>query len=170
MFTEYIRYRIDPSQEKAFLGAYETASKSLRDSSHCIGYELASAPRRGRVTFFAFSGIRRGSPPRFPEERAVQAVFCRCAAVHEEHRGDAALRADPSLLVAMTAANPYCHRACSRFTSNVEETAMSLKDPNVTNAKKKKRVAVVLANPAVSTTTNWPVGFWWSEPLTPTSS
>jgi putative intracellular protease/amidase len=40
---------------------------------------------------------------------------------------------------------------------------MSLKDPNVTNAKKKKRVAVVLANPAVSTTTNWPVGFWWSE-------
>ena len=40
---------------------------------------------------------------------------------------------------------------------------MSLKDPNVTNAKKKKRVAIVLANPAVSTTTNWPVGFWWSE-------
>src|SRR3954469_14741876 len=40
---------------------------------------------------------------------------------------------------------------------------MSLKDPNVTNPKLKKRVAVVLANPAVSTTTNWPVGFWWSE-------
>jgi len=40
---------------------------------------------------------------------------------------------------------------------------MSLKDPNVTNAKKKKRVAIVVANPALSTTTNWPVGFWWSE-------
>src|SRR5262245_48908612 len=40
---------------------------------------------------------------------------------------------------------------------------MSLKDPNVTNAKKRKRVAIVLANPAVSTTTGWPVGFWWSE-------
>jgi putative intracellular protease/amidase len=40
---------------------------------------------------------------------------------------------------------------------------MSLKDPNVTNPKRKKRVAIVLANPAVSTTTNWPVGFWWSE-------
>jgi putative intracellular protease/amidase len=40
---------------------------------------------------------------------------------------------------------------------------MSLKDPNVMNAKKRKRVAIVLANPAVSTTTSWPVGFWWSE-------
>ncbi len=40
---------------------------------------------------------------------------------------------------------------------------MSLKDPNVVNPKKKKRVAIVIANPAVSTTTQWPVGFWWSE-------
>ncbi len=28
---------------------------------------------------------------------------------------------------------------------------------------KPKRVAIVIANPAVSTTTGWPVGFWWSE-------
>ena len=40
---------------------------------------------------------------------------------------------------------------------------MSLKDPNVSNPKQRKRVAVVIANPAVSTTTGWPVGFWWSE-------
>jgi putative intracellular protease/amidase len=40
---------------------------------------------------------------------------------------------------------------------------MSLKDPNVVNPKKTKRVAIVLSNPAVSTTTGWPVGFWWSE-------
>jgi putative intracellular protease/amidase len=40
---------------------------------------------------------------------------------------------------------------------------MSLKDPNVANPKKTKRIAVVVANPAVSTTTGWPVGFWWSE-------
>ena len=40
---------------------------------------------------------------------------------------------------------------------------MSLKDPNVVNAKAKKRVAIVVANPAVSTTTGWPVGFWWAE-------
>ncbi len=40
---------------------------------------------------------------------------------------------------------------------------MSLKDPNVTNAKKRKRVAMVLANPGMSSTTGWPVGFWWSE-------
>src|SRR5690348_4337989 len=40
---------------------------------------------------------------------------------------------------------------------------MSLKDPNVVNSKKTKRVAIVISNPAVSTTTGWPVGFWWSE-------
>ncbi len=40
---------------------------------------------------------------------------------------------------------------------------MSVKDPNVVNANRTKRVAIVLSNPAVSTTTGWPVGFWWSE-------
>jgi putative intracellular protease/amidase len=40
---------------------------------------------------------------------------------------------------------------------------MSLKDPNVVNRTSPKRVAIVIANPAVSTTTGWPVGFWWSE-------
>ena len=40
---------------------------------------------------------------------------------------------------------------------------MSLKNPNPVNPKKPKRVAIVIANPAVSTTTGWPVGFWWSE-------
>jgi putative intracellular protease/amidase len=40
---------------------------------------------------------------------------------------------------------------------------MSLKDPNVVNSKTRKRVAIVLSNPAVSSTTGWPVGFWWSE-------
>jgi putative intracellular protease/amidase len=40
---------------------------------------------------------------------------------------------------------------------------MSLQDPNVVNAQSRKRVAIVIANPAVSTTTGWPVGFWWSE-------
>lgn len=40
---------------------------------------------------------------------------------------------------------------------------MSLKDPNPVNRKRPKRVAIVISNPAVSTTTGWPVGFWWSE-------
>lgn len=40
---------------------------------------------------------------------------------------------------------------------------MSLKDPNLSNPKQKKRVAIVLSNPATSATTGWPVGFWWSE-------
>ena len=40
---------------------------------------------------------------------------------------------------------------------------MSLRDPNIVHPSRKKRVAIVIANPAVSTTTGWPVGFWWSE-------
>lgn len=40
---------------------------------------------------------------------------------------------------------------------------MSLRDPNRVDRARPKRVAVVIANPAVSTTTGWPVGFWWSE-------
>ena len=40
---------------------------------------------------------------------------------------------------------------------------MSLKDPNPVNPRKPKRVAIVISNPALSTTTGWPVGFWWSE-------
>jgi putative intracellular protease/amidase len=40
---------------------------------------------------------------------------------------------------------------------------MSLKDPNVVNPRRPKRVAMVISNPAVSTTTGWPCGFWWSE-------
>ena len=40
---------------------------------------------------------------------------------------------------------------------------MSLQDPNVLNPARRKRIALVLANPAVSTVTGWPVGFWWSE-------
>ena len=40
---------------------------------------------------------------------------------------------------------------------------MSVRDPNAVNARNPKRVAIVIANPAVSTTTGWPVGFWWSE-------
>lgn len=34
---------------------------------------------------------------------------------------------------------------------------------NPVNPDRPKRVALVLSNPAVSSTTGWPVGFWWSE-------
>lgn len=40
---------------------------------------------------------------------------------------------------------------------------MSLRNPNTVNKNKPKRVAIVISNSAVSTTTGWPVGFWWSE-------
>jgi len=39
---------------------------------------------------------------------------------------------------------------------------MSLSNPNVFRTQP-RRVAIVIANPATSTTTGWPVGFWWSE-------
>jgi len=34
---------------------------------------------------------------------------------------------------------------------------------NVTNPARKKRVLLIAANPAVSPTTGWPIGFWWAE-------
>ena len=40
---------------------------------------------------------------------------------------------------------------------------MSHKDLNPVNPRRPKRVAIVLSNPALSTTTGWPVGFWWAE-------
>lgn len=40
---------------------------------------------------------------------------------------------------------------------------MSLMDPNPVNPKAPKRVAIVISNPAISTTMGGPVGFWWSE-------
>ncbi|MBL8069350.1 MAG: type 1 glutamine amidotransferase domain-containing protein [Armatimonadetes bacterium] len=40
---------------------------------------------------------------------------------------------------------------------------MSLRDPNAVSKLRPKRIAIVISNPAVSTTTGWPVGFWWSE-------
>lgn len=40
---------------------------------------------------------------------------------------------------------------------------MSHKNLNPVNPAKPKRVAIVIANPSISTTTGWPVGFWWSE-------
>jgi putative intracellular protease/amidase len=39
---------------------------------------------------------------------------------------------------------------------------VSLQDPNVASPKR-KRVAIVIANPRISTTTGWPCGFWWAE-------
>lgn len=34
---------------------------------------------------------------------------------------------------------------------------------NVTQPERPKKLLIVAANPAVSPTTGWPVGFWWSE-------
>jgi putative intracellular protease/amidase len=34
---------------------------------------------------------------------------------------------------------------------------------NVTNTKEHKRVLLIAANPSISKTTGWPIGFWWAE-------
>jgi putative intracellular protease/amidase len=34
---------------------------------------------------------------------------------------------------------------------------------NVTSPERKKKILLVAANPATSTVTQWPVGFWWAE-------
>jgi putative intracellular protease/amidase len=36
-------------------------------------------------------------------------------------------------------------------------------DNNPLRRDRPKRVAIVISNPAISSTTGWPVGFWWSE-------
>jgi len=41
MIVEYIRYTIEAARAEEFVNAYETAAKSLRESSHCLGYELS---------------------------------------------------------------------------------------------------------------------------------
>jgi putative intracellular protease/amidase len=40
---------------------------------------------------------------------------------------------------------------------------VSHKNLNPVNVDNPKRVAIVISNPGVSTTTGWPVGFWWAE-------
>jgi putative intracellular protease/amidase len=40
---------------------------------------------------------------------------------------------------------------------------VSHKNRNPVNPANPKRVAIVIANPATSTTNGWPVGFWWAE-------
>ncbi len=40
---------------------------------------------------------------------------------------------------------------------------MSHSDLNPVNPGRPKRAAIVISNPATSTSTGWPVGFWWSE-------
>ena len=41
MIVEYIRYTVEPARAPDFLSAYEVAAKSLRESPHCLGYELS---------------------------------------------------------------------------------------------------------------------------------
>jgi putative intracellular protease/amidase len=40
---------------------------------------------------------------------------------------------------------------------------VSHKDRSAVNPSRPKRAAIVISNSAVSTTTGWPVGFWWAE-------
>lgn len=46
---------------------------------------------------------------------------------------------------------------------NRERPRVSHNDPNRVDPSRPRRAAIVISNPAVSTTTGWPVGFWWAE-------
>ncbi len=41
MIIEYIRYKINPEQEQAFIAGYTKAQQYLQASSHCLRYELS---------------------------------------------------------------------------------------------------------------------------------
>jgi quinol monooxygenase YgiN len=41
MIVEYIRYAVTGSQSEALIAAYEVAGKSLKESVHCLGFELS---------------------------------------------------------------------------------------------------------------------------------
>jgi hemoglobin len=41
MIVEYIRYRIAPEQRAEFEGSYSQAQRPLRDSPHCLRWELS---------------------------------------------------------------------------------------------------------------------------------
>ncbi len=73
---------------------------------------------------------------------------------------DQALVREHGRLFAFARVNPQ--PPSIRFV-NRRDRPMSLRNPNAVAPAKPKRVAIVIANPAVSTTTGWPVGFWWSE-------
>jgi hypothetical protein len=73
--------------------------------------------------------------------------------------------------------NPTYSPCSSNFARNPivdagasEGAVLKLKDPNPVIAKKPKRVAIVIANPAVSSNSGWLVGFWWSELYHPYSA
>ena len=41
MIVEYIRYTIEEARSEAFVQAYRVAGESLRESPHCLGFELS---------------------------------------------------------------------------------------------------------------------------------
>jgi quinol monooxygenase YgiN len=41
MIIEYVRYRIPADRADQFIAAYATAGEVLRNSTHCLGYELS---------------------------------------------------------------------------------------------------------------------------------
>jgi putative intracellular protease/amidase len=48
-------------------------------------------------------------------------------------------------------------------TTRKDIAQMTHRALNQVDPQHRKRVAIVISNPAMSTSTGWPVGFWWSE-------
>ncbi len=93
MVVEYIRYKIQDSQRKAFEGAYKHAEGPLKRSKHCLGYEIARCVEDQnnytvRIEWDSVEGHEKGfraSPEFGPFLEAVRPFV-------SKHRGDAALR------------------------------------------------------------------------------
>ena len=49
MIVEYIRYIIAPDKTGAFEQSYREAQESLRESAHCLGWELSRCAEDGGV-------------------------------------------------------------------------------------------------------------------------
>ncbi len=74
MIVEYIRYRIEPPRSSEFLSAYEVASPSLRESSHCFGYELSQCVEASEFYTLRIlwgSAWRASCPERVVESRGM---------------------------------------------------------------------------------------------------
>jgi hypothetical protein len=56
-----------------------------------------------------------------------------------------------------------CRAAKAPVHDPKEDNTMSHIKLNPANVAQPKRVAIVISNPGVSTTTGWPVGFWRAE-------
>lgn len=102
-----------------------------------------------------------------PERPFVASELSRRAAHAPRHDGSdlgADTEASPTPLIVARRATATCIVLRCRHALRARWwLVMSLRDPNPSSKTTPRRIAIVVANPTLSSTTGWPVGFWWSE-------